>query len=130
LAFNPNDTELMAELGMRYVWRNQRERGTALVRDAFARNPAQPSGYRLPLFLDHYVEGRYEAALAEARKISAENIVYGHLAVAVAAGRLGLPDEAMAAVDRILAIDPRYGDKVVADLQTRNIHPDLIPVIV
>ena len=34
------------------------------------------------------------------------------------------------ATTRILAIDPRYGDNVVADLQTRNIHPDLIPVIV
>jgi adenylate cyclase len=130
LSLNPNDTELMAELGMRFAWRNRWEEGLSLLRDAYARNPGQPSGYRLAFFLDHYLHGRYEPALAEARRIDAPQIVYGHLAVAMSAGALGRAGEAQAAVGRLLAIDPAYGEHVVQDLEKRNIHPDLVPVIV
>lgn len=130
LARNPNDTELMSELGMRLCWRLQWETGLALLREAYARNPGQPTGYRLALFMDHYLHGRYREALAEAKKIEAPHIVYGHLVVAMASTQLGLDREARAAVDRILAIDPAYADHVVEDLAKRNIHPDLISVVV
>jgi TolB-like protein len=130
LALNPNDTELMADLGMRYAWRNQWEQGLPLLREAIARNPGQPSGYRLALFLDHYVNGRYAEALAEATKIDTPHLVYGHAALAMAAAQLGLTREAEVAVGRILMIDPAYGEHVVEDLEKRNIHPDLIPVVV
>lgn len=130
LALNPNDTELMAELGMRYAWRNQWEKGLPLLREAFARNPGQPSGYRLPLFVDHYRNGRYREALAEARKIDTPHLVYGHAALAMASAQLGLMREAEAAVSQILTIDPVYGEHVVEDLAKRNIHPDLIPIVV
>lgn len=130
LALNPNDTELMAELGMRLAWRNRWDEGLPLLRDAFARNPAQPSGYRLPLFLDHYRNGRYREALAEAQTVETPHLLYGHAAVAMASARLGLTREAEAAVNRILAIVPDYGDRVVADLEMRNLHPDLIDIVV
>lgn len=130
LALNPNDTELMAELGMRYAWRNQWEGGLPLLREAFARNPGQPSGYRLPLFLDHFRNGRYREAQAEARKIDTPHLVYGHVALAMASAQLGLMREAEAAVGRILTIDPAYGEHVVEDLAKRNIHPELIPIVV
>lgn len=130
LALNPNDTELMALLGTSYILRNDRERGRALVVEAFARNPGQPSWYRLELSLDDYFSGRYEQALSEARQIDAPKVIYGHLAVALAAAALGRMDEAHAAVGRILAIDPHYGDHVVADITKRNLHPDLIPRVI
>lgn len=130
LALNPNDTELMADLGTRYAWRNQWEKGLPLVREAFARNPAQPSGYRLALFVDHYLNGRFGEALTEAKKIDTPHLVYGHAAIAMASARLGLAREAAAAVRRVLEIDPAYADHIVEDLAKRNIHPDLIPIIV
>jgi adenylate cyclase len=130
LALNPNDTRLMADLGVRYGLRNQWDKGLPLVQEAYARNPGQSSQYRIALFLHHYLEGRYRDALAEARRIDAPGVIYQHLTLAMAYAQLGRAEEAQEAVDEMLAIDPAYGEHVVADLHKRNVHPDLIKVVV
>ncbi len=130
LLLNPNDTELMAELGMHYAWLNQWPRALPLLHEAFTRNPGQPSTYRLPIFLNEYLHGRYEAALSEARRIQAPDVIYSHVAVAMAAGALGREEDARMALGRVLAMDPEFGDHVVNDLERRNIHPDLIRIVV
>jgi adenylate cyclase len=130
LALNPNDTGTMADLGLRYCLRAQWDKGLPLVQEAYARNPGQPGQYRIALFLHHYVNGRYAEALAEASRIDAPEVIYNHLALAMAYGQLGHEREARAAVARMLAIDPAYGDRVVPDLQKRNVDPALIKVVV
>lgn len=130
LAANPHDTELMAELGMRHVFRGQGETGMALLREAYARNPGQPSGYRMAIFLHHYLEGRFEEAYLEAKKIDATNLIYTHVAMALAASKRGRADEARDAVDRILALAPNFGEIIVADLEKRNITPDIVSAVV
>ena len=50
--------------------------------------------------------------------------------VALVEARRGLSEEAAAALDKILAIDPQYGDRVFTDLEKRNLHPDLIRTVV
>jgi adenylate cyclase len=130
LALNPNDTELMADLGLRYSLRTLWDKGLPLVEQAFARNPAQPGQYRIAPFLHHYIHGRYQEALAEAKKIGVPGVIYNHIALAMAYAQLGRTEEADAEVGQILAIDPAYGDHVIADLQKRNVHPDLIRAVV
>jgi adenylate cyclase len=130
LSLNPNDTELMADLGLRYCLRAQWEKGVPLVRQALERNPAQPSVYRLSLFLHAYVNGRYEEALAEAIRMDAQNVIYTQVALAMAYGQLGRTEDASAAISKILAIDPAYGDHLIADLKKRNVHPDLARAVV
>jgi tetratricopeptide (TPR) repeat protein len=130
LGLNPNDTALMADLGLRYCLRAQWDKGLPLVRQAYARNPGQSGQYRIALFLHHYINGQYEDALAEARKVEARGIIYNHVVLAMAHARLGQTREASAEVARISAIDPAYGNHVTADLQKRNVHPDLIETVV
>ena len=130
LALNPNDTEVMADLGLRYAMLTEWDKAVPLLEESFARNPAQPSSYRVGLFLYHYAGGRYEKALAEARRIEAPDIVHGFVAVATAAAQLGFQREAAAAVKSILALDPHYGDHVVSDLNNRHLHPDLVQTVV
>lgn len=130
LALNPNDTALMADLGLRYCIRAQWDQGLPLVRQAYARNPGQSGQYRIALFLHHYINGQYEEALAEAKKVEARGIIYNHIVLAMAYARLGQTQEATAELARILAIDPVYGNHVIADLQKRNLHPDLIETVV
>ena len=101
-----------------------------LVEQAFARNPAQPGQYRIAPFLHHYIHGRYREALAEAKKIAVPGVIYNHIALAMAYAQLGRTEEADAEVGQILAIAPAYGDHVIADLQKRNVHPDLIRAVV
>jgi adenylate cyclase len=130
LSLNPNDTEIMSDLGLRHAVRMEWDDALPLLRESYARNPAQPGNYRIGLALHHYMHGRYRDALAEMRRMTVANVVQAFVVVAAAAARAGLDDEAGAAVQRILAIDPDYGDHVVADLEARNVHADIIAVMV
>lgn len=130
LALNVNDTDLMGNLGLRYAMRAAWDQGVSLIERSYARCPAQPGIYRTGLALYHLAHGRFEQALAEARRIAAPGVVHGLALIAVAAAELGLRAESDSAVTAILAIDPRYGDHVAADLAARNLHPDLIAMMI
>ncbi len=127
---NPNDTSILAELGQRYAFLMQWDKAVPLLEEAFERNPAQPGMYRIGMFLYHLAHGRFEEALHEGRRVHAPSVLYGHVAIAIAAAELGHRQEAAEAVRRILNIDPLYGDRVVHDLECRNLHEVLIAQVV
>jgi adenylate cyclase len=127
---NPNDTTILAELGQRYAFLMQWEKAVPLLEAAFDHNPAQPGIYRIGMFFYYLAHGRFEQALHEGRRVHAPHVVYGHVAIAIAAAELGRKQEAAEAVRRILAIDPSYGDRVVHDLESRNLHEVLIAQVV
>ncbi|WP_431282920.1 tetratricopeptide repeat protein [Humitalea sp. 24SJ18S-53] len=129
LALNPNDTAIMADLGLRYALRADWDKAVPLLEGAYTRNPAQPGSYRTGLALYHYMHGRFAEALAEARRVEAPPILYGAVLTAIAAARLGLWQDAEEAIAALLAIDPEYGRHLFADLRSRNLHPDLIQAI-
>ena len=99
-----------------------------LLDESYTTNPAQPGSYRIGLFLYHYAHGRFAEALAEARRVDAPQVLYGHVA-APAAADLGLHYEASDAVAAIRELDPDYGRHVVADLQGRHVAPALVSLI-
>jgi tetratricopeptide (TPR) repeat protein len=127
---NPNDTTILADLGQRYAMLGRWDEAVRMLEESYASNPAQPGSYRIGLFLYHYAHGRFAEALAEARRIDAPQILYGHLAVAAAAAELGLADEAADAISAVRGFDPDYGAHVVVDLESRHIAPELVPLIV
>ena len=129
LDLNPNDTDLMAELGLRYANLADWDKAVPLIEASYARNPAQPSTYRIGLALWHLWHGRCEAALQEARRVDAPGVVFGHAAVAVAAAAQGLDEEAAAAIAALRAVDPGYLARAEADLTARNLHPRLVHLI-
>ena len=129
-ALNPNDTTIIADLGQRYAMLADWDRAVPLLDEAFGRNPAQPGSYRIGMFLYHYAHGRFEEALAEAHAVGCAHVVYGWIAIAAAAAKLGRAGEASAAIDAILAIDPRYGERVVEDLQARHLDPGLLLAVI
>ena len=128
-SLNPNDTSISADLGQRYAMLGEWQKAVPLLEDSYARNPAQPGGYRIGLFLYHFAHGRYEEALMQARKMGAL-VIYGPVAAAMAAAELGYNEEASRAVKRILTLDPSYGDHVVADMERRSLRPDLARMVV
>jgi adenylate cyclase len=129
LALNPNDSEIMADLGLRRAMLTEWEKAVPLLEESYARNPAQPGPYRIGLALYHLAHGRFAAALDEARRTDAPHVVYGHLVASVAAARLGRTEDADASMQSLLAIDSGYLDHIVDDLQSRNLHPDLIALL-
>lgn len=130
LSLNPNDTEIMADLGVRHAVRMEWEEALPLLHESYARNPAQPGNYRIGLALYHYMHGRYRDALAEMRRMTVGHVAQASVVVACAAAQLGLTAEAAAAVQEILRVDPDYGDHVVADLTARNVHQEIIAAVV
>lgn len=129
LDLNPNDTDIMAELGVRYANLANWDRAVPLIEASFSRNPGQPTTYRIGMALWHLWHGRFEASLSEARKVDAPGIVFGHAAVAVAAAELGLVEEASAAIGALRSVDPGYLSRAAADLTRRNLHPRLVQLV-
>jgi len=125
LKLNPNDTEIMASLGHHSGLLARWDQAIPLLEESFARNPAQPKNYRISLSIFHYVHGRYQQAITEAKRTNAPNVVYGHLMVAVSAAKLGNVDETRKALSRLLEIDPRFRQRVLSDLAVRNLSPTL-----
>ncbi len=130
LALNPNDTVIMADLGLRCALLGDWKRAVQLLEESYARNPGQPGSFRVGLAFYHYVHGRYAASLSEARRARAPHVAYGMVLEAMALAQLGRNDEARLAVDRLLAIDPKFGAHVWADLKRRNVRPDFIQMVI
>lgn len=124
-ALNPYDTGVLADFGQQYAVMADWAKAIPLLEAAYAQNPGLPSSYHVGFALFHFAHGRFDAALAEARKIDVSGVIYGHLMVAVCAIRLGREAEALRAVATILEIDPDYADHAAADLARRNVEPDL-----
>jgi tetratricopeptide (TPR) repeat protein len=129
LELNPNDADIMVDLGFRYAMLAQWEKAMPLLDGAFERNPFQPSAYRVALSLFHLAHGRYAEALVEARRVIAPDVPYGHLLRAVTAAYLGYREEVRSALAEILRVHPAYGKNIVPDLRSRNIHPSLIRLV-
>src|SRR3954465_5444680 len=126
LILNPHDSDILADLGRAYSLTGDWDRGIPLIREAFERNPALPSWYRLFIALFHYVHGQYTEALAEAQKIGTPNLVYTHVVLAMIYGQTGDRDDASHEVDEILRLYPNFGDKAVFEFERRNIDPAII----
>ena len=127
---NPNDTTILADLGQRYAMLARWDDAVPLLEESYATNPAQPGSYRIGLFLYHYAHGRFAEALAEARRVDAPQVLYGHVAVAAAAAELGLRRRGGGRRRGYPRLDPDYGAHVVADLESRHVAPELVPLIV
>ena len=130
LALNPYDSDILADLGRAYSLTGDWDRGIPLIREAFERNPAQPSWYRLFIALFHYMHGRYDEALAEAQKIGTPDLVYTHVVLAMIYGQTGYKDAAEQEVNQILRLNPNFGNIAVSDFERRNIDPAIIAKMV
>lgn len=127
---SPGNAELLADLGGRLCLRGRFGDGLPLLTEAFARNPGQPTIYRIGFFLAHYMAGRYEDALTEASKIDQRHNRFPHIIHAIAYAQLGRRNEAAAEIDLLLQLNPDYGSQVVTDLQDRNVSPEIIRAVV
>jgi adenylate cyclase len=127
---SPGNAELLADLGGRLCLRGRFDEGLPLLTEAFARNPGQPTIYRLGFFLAHYMGGRYEDALTEASRIDQRDNRFTHIVHAIAYAQLGRKNEAAAELDLLLQLNPDYGNQVVTDLQDRNMSPEIVRAVV
>lgn len=122
LALNPNDSEMLAELGSRIAQAGDWQRGTAMVEEAQARNPSQTGYYVGVIALSHYMQGDDKRALEWIRRADLKRFSIYHFVAALIFARAGLEDEARASVAAFLQMRPRFFDHFDAELSNRNFN--------
>ncbi len=127
IALNPNNALWLAYFGTRFCGLEEYDRGIPMVRKALALNPNPPSWYYIGLFFDHYRNGRYEAALAEAQKYEGAEDYRTHFFRAAAYGQLGRLSEARSDVAEMRALGSKLPDDMRRDLIERHGYtPELV----
>ena len=120
LSLNPNDPEILADVGHYYAFMGQFERGVELSRSAQQLNPLHPSWYHFTFARLHYNQKNYVQTIADIQKIGLPHFYWTHMLTAAAKGQLGHTDAA-AALARIFELKPGFSARV--ELQKWNAAP-------
>ena len=120
LDLNPNDPEILADIGHYLAFMGEYERGIELSLRARQLNPLHPGWYHFCFARHNYNRGAYEDMLADVRRISMPNFYWTHLLDAAALGQLGR-DEAALSLKRMQDLKP--GISVRAELRKWNASP-------
>jgi adenylate cyclase len=118
LTINPNNATMLAELSMPFAWSGNVEKATGMVSKAMRINPRFPGFYYFTLYHIHAVAGDYEQAAADAERLGLPDLFWMHAKAATAYGHLGRPDDARAAVKKLLALYPDFGEKAREELES------------
>ena len=95
---NPRNAVWLGLMGLYLSQLGDSERGLPLVREATLLSPHPPTWMHMAYFYDHYLNGRYNEALNEARLLDWDGDFRIPLFVAASYGQLGRPDEAAPAL--------------------------------
>ncbi len=120
LDLNPNDPEILADIGHYLAFMGEFERGVELSLRARALNPLHPGWYYFSSVRYDYDRGAYEDVLAGVERISLPHFYWTHLLRAAALGQLGRP-EAGEALRRVLDLKPGFDPR--AELTKWNAAP-------
>jgi len=88
LDLNPNDPEILAEVGHYLSFRGEYERGAELSGRAQKLNPLHPGWYYFSSARLHYHQCRYEDVLVDVQRISMPGFYWTHILNAAAFGQL------------------------------------------
>lgn len=123
LATNPNDTELMGELGTRVAMGGQWQRGAALLDRAIALNPGGAGYYHGTRALAAHMLGDHPAAVAGIKQADLQKFPLFHAVAAIIYSEAGMPDEARRAGETFMQMRPDFVPNIQAELMMRNLQP-------
>jgi len=126
IELNPNDTEVIAELGIWMGYAGDWDRGMALVDRAIELNPQPPGWFFWLPYLKHYRDHDYAEALTYAQKIGMPDWYFAQAALAMTYGQLGRDLEARSALEDVLTLVPDFATTARDTFERRNIAPDLV----
>lgn len=124
VALNPNDTELLAELGTRVGQVGAWARGGALLEQALARNPAHSDFYNGVLAHHAYMQRDYRRAEALIRQVSLNKFPLYHFVAAIIYAQLDMRPQAAAAKGEFLRLLPKFFEDWEHEMTKRNYRPE------
>jgi adenylate cyclase len=111
IALNPNAPYIIGVAGWHMSLYGEWDRGLTFLKKGMELNPYHPSWFHLVPYMDYYRCGRYEDALAEARKFNFPELYIDPMIRAAALGQLGSVSEAKTAVGELLEMMPDFAAK-------------------
>lgn len=127
LELNPNNTDVLALLGMEIAYAGDWEQGLVLVEKARKINPFHPDWFHFPIALDQFRKGHYENALKSAHDIELPEFFWTQIVLAQIHGQLGNEEEARAAAAKLEELYPGFSlDAARAEYGVWNISGDIV----
>jgi tetratricopeptide (TPR) repeat protein len=120
LNLNPNDPEILTDVGHYYAFMGQFERGSALSQRARELNPLHPGWYYFSFARLHYHQKNYEQTIVDVEKIGLPHFYWTHMMSAAAKGQLGHANAADA-VAGIFEVKPEFSPRT--ELKKWNAAP-------
>tara|TARA_R110000751_G_scaffold234229_7_gene335646 strand:+ start:11405 stop:13000 length:1596 start_codon:yes stop_codon:yes gene_type:complete len=117
---NPNDPEILAEVGHYLSFQGANERGMELSGRAQKLNPLHPGWYHFSAALLHYHQCDYEDVLVDVQRISMPDFYWTHMLNAAALGQLG-HTEAAQSLALMKTVKPSI--RAAAEIQKWNTPP-------
>lgn len=111
LNINPNAAFFVGAAGWQIALLGDWDRGLEIMHQAIRLNPRHPGWFHLAPFLNHYRQGHFEAALAEARKFNMPQLPWDQVLRTAAFQRLGLSRSASRTMRELLEVDPQFPNK-------------------
>jgi adenylate cyclase len=124
LATNPNDTELMGELGTRMALSGEWQRGAVLLDQAIALNPAGGGFYHGTRALAAYMLNDIQTAVVEITKANMQKFPLFHAVAAVIYAEAGMMDAARRHGEILAMMQPDFVQNIVTELTVRNLRPE------
>ena len=111
IALNPNNSHMLFEAGSYLIVVGEWEGGTAWLAKAKRINPHYPSWIHLATFLIAYLQGRYDEALADVKKVNMPQVYVVPMVRAAVLGQMGRVEEGKTAVSQLLALQPDFAQR-------------------
>ena len=106
IRINPNDAFYLGCAGWAIAFSGQWQRGRELVEKAIALSRYHPGWWHYPLVIEHYHEGDYDRAIAEAQKLDLPDLFWTPLLYAAIYAQMGRSAEAKAQLAEALRLNP------------------------
>ena len=107
LVLNPNDPEILADIGQYLTFMGEFERGYNLSSQAQLLNPLHPGWYHFCFARYHYNKRLYEDMLVDVERISMPDFFWTHMLEAAALGQLGR-SEAATSLEQVFKLKPDF----------------------
>jgi serine/threonine protein kinase/tetratricopeptide (TPR) repeat protein len=112
MALNPRNTSTLAFMGVLISHGGEWDRGVAIAQRSMELNPHHPGWYHFPRFFDQYRKREFDQALETTKRMNMPQDFWTHAATAATCGRLGLKDEARAALEALKNLLPGYREEL------------------
>ena len=125
LELNPGKSDALADVGFSYCLLGDWDEGLKLLEQAIALSPVHPGWFHMPFASRYILDGEYENAIIETRKVPMPGFPWYHAVAACAHALNGSGVMANREVDALNEVYPAFGANADQELELLGIRDDL-----